>query len=300
MTASVFDGFTQHRLQGADDVEIFAMTGGSGPPVLLLHGYPQTHVCWLKIASRLAKDHTVVLTDLRGYGASGKPPGGLDHAAYSKRAMAADQVRIMQTLGFGRFAVAGHDRGGRVAHRLALDFPDAVTRLAVLDIAPTLTMYEATSRAFAEAYYHWFFLIQPFDLPERLIGADPAHYLHTTLKSWCKTDGAIPDEALAHYTRAFCDPSAIHAACEDYRAAATIDLEHDRAGAAAGHRLTMPLLALWGARGTVGRLFDVLETWREKSTSTVEGHPLDCGHFLPEERPDEVLAALKRFLIATP
>lgn len=290
--------FSSRSLPVGDGVEIHARLAGSGPPLLLLHGYPQTHVCWHRLAPRLAERFTVVATDLRGYGASSRPAGGHDHAAYAKRAMAADQHAVMRALGFERYAVVGHDRGGRVAHRLALDHPEAVTRLAVLDIAPTATMYARTDRAFAEAYYHWFFLIQPFDLPERLIASDPAYYLQTTLRAWCKTEGAISDDAMAAYLAAFASPGAIHAACEDYRAAASLDLVHDAADDAAGKRLEMPLLALWGARGTVGRLFDVLACWREKSRAEVTGHALDCGHFLPEEAPEATLEALVEFLSA--
>ena len=218
------------------------------------------------------------------------------HVNYSKRAMAVDQLEVMREIGFDRFRVVGHDRGGRVAHRLALDHPSVVERLAVLDIAPTVTMYANTNRAFAEAYYHWFFLIQPFDLPERLIGADPEYFLRWTLAAWSKDKDAIDEKAFAAYLEAFVGPEAIHAACEDNRAAATIDLEHDAADERAGRLLAMPLLALWGARGTVGRHFDVLGTWREKSASQVAGNGVDCGHFLPEEVPRDTQAELGRFL----
>jgi haloacetate dehalogenase len=209
--------------------------------------------------------------------------------------MAEDQVRAMRALGFEKFHLAGHDRGGRVAHRLARDHPGCVERLAVLDIAPTATMYAATDRDFAEAYYHWFFLIQPFDLPERLIGAEPEYYVRRTLESWGKRDGALTEEARKAYVAAFAAPGAVHAACEDYRAAATIDLEHDRADDLAGRHIQAPMLVLWGGRGIVGRTFDVLATWREKSRGPVEGEALDCGHFVPEEAPDATLAAFERF-----
>jgi haloacetate dehalogenase len=296
----MFQGFTAQTVETGNGIEIRALVGGSGPPVLLLHGFPQTHVCWHKVAPRLAEKFTVVATDLRGYGASSKPSskslGGADHAAYSKRAMAADQVEVMRRLGFDRFRLVGHDRGGRVAHRLALDHPASVERLAVLDIAPTSTMYAATDRALAEAYYHWFFLIQPYDFPERMIGADPDYFMRRTLASWCKVEGAIDERATAAYIEAFSRPDAIHAACEDYRAAASIDLEHDATDEKAGRLLTMPLLVLWGARGTIGRRFDVLQTWHEKSDAAVSGKALDCGHFVPEEAPDATFAELLRFL----
>lgn len=292
----MFEGFTSHTVPVGNGIEIAAVVGGSGPPVLLLHGYPQTRACWRKIAPRLAERFTVVAADLRGYGASSKPPGGADHAAYAKRAMAADQVALMQALGFPRFRLVGHDRGGRVAHRLALDHAETVERLAVLDICPTATMYAATDRAFAEAYYHWFFLIQPPDFPERMIVNNTDYYIRRTIASWCRTEGAFDEAILRHYVEAVFDPAAIHAACEDYRAAATIDLAHDAESDASGLKLTMPLLALWGARGTVGRMFDVLATWREKSAASVTGQALDCGHFLPEEAPEATLAALLDFL----
>ena len=296
----MFDNFRSKTIDVGDGVEIFARVGGSGPPLLLLHGYPETHVCWHTVVPHLLSTFTVVVTDLRGYGASSKLEGGPHHANYAKRAMALDQVKVMHALGFDRFVLAGHDRGGRVAQRLAVDHPEVVRRLAVLDIAPTDTMYAATDRKFAEAYYHWFFLIQPFDLPERLIEAEAAFYLRTTLSSWCKTPGAITDEAMAAYLAAFTSPGAVHSACEDYRAAATIDLEHARADVEGHRSIRSPLLALWGERGIVGRQFDVLACWREKSSSTVEGKALDCGHFVPEEAPEQTAAELRRFFLDGP
>jgi haloacetate dehalogenase len=296
----MFESFTSHTIPTGNGIEIAAWVAGAGPPLLLLHGFPQTHVCWHKIAPALAERFTVVATDLRGYGLSSKPHGGGDHGLYSKRTMASDQVAVMGALGFPRFQVAGHDRGGRVAHRMALDHPDAVERIAVLDIAPTSTMYAATNRDFAEAYYHWFFLIQPFDLPERLIEAAPDYYLRRTLASWCKNENAIKAEVLEHYAEAFCLPGAIHAMCEDYRASASIDLEHDLADERAGRRVAMPLLALWGARGTVARQFDVIAAWRDRSVSSVTGEAIDCGHFLPEEQPAATLSALLRFYTDDP
>ncbi|WP_375463304.1 alpha/beta fold hydrolase [uncultured Methylobacterium sp.] len=285
-------GFHLHDID-ADGVRIRAAVGGAGPPLLLLHGHPQTHATWGRIAPRLAERFTVVAADLRGYGDSDKPPGGVGHAAYAKRAMAADQVAVMRALGHERFALVGHDRGGRVAHRLALDHPHAVTRLAVLDIAPTATMYARTDRAFATRYFWWFFLIQPEPLPERLIAADPAFFLRSQIDGQSKTPGATSEALFAEYLRCYADPATRHAICEDYRAAASIDLEHDAADASA--RIAVPLLALWGAKGTVGQLYDVLATWREKATD-VSGHALACGHTLQEEAPEETLAALLDFL----
>jgi haloacetate dehalogenase len=286
----MFDGFTARRV-AVNGTEINLVTGGSGPPLLLLHGYPQTHVIWHRIAPGLARDFTVVAPDLRGYGDSGKPPGGQDHSGYAKRTMALDQVAMMSALGFERFAMVGHDRGARVGHRLALDHPERLTRLALLDIVPTLDFYRAINQRTATAYYHWFFLIQPADFPERLIGADPAGFLDW---QFSRLGGSgIEPAALAEYARCFSDPRTIHATCEDYRAAASIDLEHDAADR--DRRIACPLLVLWGRSGVVGRNFDVLDVWRERATS-LAGRALDCGHYLPEEAPAETEAEIRRFL----
>jgi haloacetate dehalogenase len=289
----VLAGFSDERIEVGERVAIRARRAGDGPPVLLLHGYPQTHACWHRVAPRLVDaGFSVVLADLRGYGDSSKPASAPDHSTYSKRAMAADQVAVMRAMGFKRFAVAGHDRGGRVAHRMALDHPAAVARLAVLDIAPTATMYGRTDMAFATGYYHWFFLIQPAPLPERLIGAEPEFYLRRKLAAWDRGDDTFAPEAFAEYLRAFADPATITATCEDYRAAATIDLEHDAADA--GRRVAAPLLALWGERGLVGQSYDVLATWREKAED-VQGRALPTGHYLPEEAPQATADALIGF-----
>ena len=231
----------------------------------------------------------------RGYGDSSKPDGGAGHVNYSKRAMAADQVELMRALGFPRFRLAGHDRGARVAHRLCLDHPQAVDSVAMLDISPTRIMYGRTDMAFATAYYHWFFLIQPFDLPERLIGADPVYYLRRKLAGWSSGLGHFDPRALAEYERCFADPATIHATCEDYRAAATIDLEHDAADA--GARIECPLLALWGTKGVVNRLFDPVADWKSVARD-VRGKALPSGHFLAEEAPEETLAELAAFFFA--
>ncbi|WP_243956711.1 alpha/beta fold hydrolase [Methylobacterium sp. J-067] len=285
-------GFELHDVEtGA--VRIRASVGGSGPPLLLLHGHPQTHATWQAVAPRLATNFRVVAMDLRGYGDSDKPEGGARHANYSKRAMAADAVAVMARLGYERFALVGHDRGGRVGHRLALDHPQAVTRLALFDIAPTATMYARTDKDFATRYFWWFFLIQPAPLPERLIAADPEFFLRTHVDGQSKTPGSPSSALFAEYLRVYRDPATRHAICEDYRAAATIDLEHDAADAET--RIAVPVLALWGAKGTVGQTYDVLETWREKAAD-VSGRALDCGHTLQEERPDDVLAELTQFL----
>jgi haloacetate dehalogenase len=293
--APLMPGFRLHDVDVGSGITIRAATAGTGPSLLLLHGHPQTHVTWRKVAPQLAQRFSVVACDLRGYGDSSKPEGGGDHAAYSKRVMAADQVAAMRVLGHERFAVVGHDRGGRVAHRMALDHPQAVSRLALLDIAPTATMYARTDKVFATRYFWWFFLIQDAPLPERMINADREYFLRSHIDAQLKTPGAIEPEAFAEYLRCYDDPATVHAICEDYRAAAGIDLEHDAAGAYA--RLEIPLLALWGARGTVGALYDVLQTWREKATD-VRGRALDCGHCLQEERPEQLLEELFQFLQA--
>ncbi|MBM3569743.1 MAG: alpha/beta hydrolase [Alphaproteobacteria bacterium] len=286
-----FKGFERRRI-AVGEVEINLRIGGSGPPLLLLHGYPQTHLMWHKLAPDLARSFTVIASDLRGYGDSSKPPGGPDHAGYSKRAMARDQVEVMAALGFARFMVAGHDRGGRVAHRLALDHADRVTKLAVLDIVPTYDLFKGTDQAFATAYFHWFFLIQPFDFPERMIGRDPADYLARIVARWGNDPRVVPPDVMTEYLRCFSDPAAIHASCEDYRAAASIDLDHD--GADRERRIECPLLALWGEKGAMHRMYDVLGMWRPRAR-LVEGRALPCGHFLPEEAPEETLAAMRAF-----
>lgn len=286
-------GFSR-RMIDADGVSIHVATAGSGPPVLMLHGHPQNMLTWHKVApSIVSAGFSVVLADLRGYGDSEKPPGGERHVAYSKRAMALDQVRAMRRLGHERFAVVGHDRGGRVAHRMALDHPGAVDRLCVIDIAPTATMYALTNKEFATRYFWWFFLIQPYDLPERLIGYDPAYFLDRHLKGQMKVQGSADPRVVADYLRCYAKPETIHAICEDYRAAAGIDLEHDAADET--KRVGAPLLALWGELGTVGALYDVLATWRDKA-SNVSGRPLACGHTLQEEAPEAFLAELMPFL----
>jgi haloacetate dehalogenase len=266
--------------------------GGSGPPMLLLHGYPQTHVMWHKILPALAREYTVVAADLRGYGDSSKPPGGDRHAAYSFREMARDQVEVMAALGFEEFCLVGHDRGARVAHRMMLDYPEAVKKAVLMDIAPTLAMYEKTDMAFAAGYYHWFFLIQPFDLPERLIGADPEFFLRRKLKRGVKAEGAFAANAMEEYIRCFSNPKTIHATCEDYRAAAGIDLAHDRADL--GRRIETPLHVLWGELGLVGKQFDALAEWRSVATD-VTGRSLPCGHYLAEELPEETTGDILNF-----
>ena len=290
----MFEGFERVRVE-TEGATIEGIRGGEGPPVLLLHGYPQTHAMWHLVAPLLAGAFTFVATDLRGYGDSSKPEGGKDHAGYSKRAMALDQVEVMRELGFDSFAVAGHDRGGRVAHRMALDHPERVTKLAVLDIVPTYHIFATADKNLATAYYHWFFLIQPYDLPEHLIGADPDYYLGKKLGGWGPGVEIFAPEAYAEYQRCFRDPKTIHASCEDYRAAATIDLTHDEADR--DRKAEHPLLALWGENGVVERLYGPLDVWR-RYASDVRGRALPAGHFLVEESPEETAKELIAFLEA--
>ncbi len=287
----MLDDFERMKID-ADGVVINLVKGGAGRPLLLLHGNPQTLVMWHKVMPGLAERFTVVASDLRGYGDSSKPPGGGDHAGYAKRAMALDQVQVMRALGFERFFVAGHDRGGRVGHRMALDHPEAVHRLAVLDIVPTHKIFATTDKALATAYYHWFFLIQPYDLPETLIGANPEYYLRKKFSRASADPEAITPEVFDEYLRCFRDPATIHASCEDYRAAASIDLDHDDADLET--KLACPLLAMWGEKAAMHRLYDVLACWRERAAD-VRGRALPCGHYLPEEAPEETAAELMRF-----
>jgi haloacetate dehalogenase len=296
-----FDGFeaAHHDVGG---LRLFVRTGGAAPapPVLLLHGFPQTHAMWRRVARLLGPHFQLVMPDLRGYGDSDKPAAAPDHGDYSKRTMASDMAWLMRSLGHERYFVAGHDRGGRVAHRLALDHPGAVHKLALIDIAPTLDMYDRSDKDFAAAYYHWYMLIQPHPLPERLIGGNARFYLHWTLGGWGANGiDHVEPHALAEYERCFCTPHAIHAACEDYRAAATIDLVHDRASRAAGHRIACDTLVMWGERGIVHRFFDPVALWQAQCSTRVAGRLcVGAGHFIPEEQPEETAAALREFFEA--
>jgi len=285
-----FPGFRQltKKTSGAT---INFVTGGSGPPLLLLHGYPETHIMWRKVAPQLARKFTVVAADLRGYGDSSKPVGGGDHAAYSKRTMAQDQVDVMNSLGFQRFSVVGHDRGGRVAHRMAIDHPDSVQKLVVLDIVPTYKMFHSVTKELATSNFHWFFLIQPEPLPETMIGNSAEFWLKSRFTAL--PPDAINKDAFAEYLRSFRTPAMIHATCEDYRAGASIDLTHDDADLQ--RKISCPVLALWAEKGAMHRQFNVLEAWRERA-SNVSGKPLPSSHFIAEEIPEMLLSELGAFL----
>lgn len=290
----LFEGMREIDVE-VGEVRLHARVGGSGPPLLLLHGHPQTHAMWHRVAPALAERFSLVAPDLRGYGDSSRPPLGALEAWGAKRAMAADFAALMTRLGHANFAVLAHDRGARVAHRLAVDHAQRVTRLMLLDIAPTLAMYEGTTEAFARRYWHWFFLIQPAPLPERLIEADPVAYLRDVMGRRHAGLAAFDRAAWSEYERCIALPGSAAGMCLDYRAAAGIDLEHDRADRAAGRRLTQPLRVLWGGRGVVGDCFDVLALWRAVA-DRVDGRAIDCGHYIAEEQPDELLREALAFL----
>jgi haloacetate dehalogenase len=279
----MLDGFHTFDIDRAG-VRLRCRRAGQGAPLLLLHGHPQTHAMWHRVAPQLAQRFTVVLMDLRGYGDSGRPEAGEGSGAYAKREMALDALAVMRSQGFERFGVLAHDRGARVAHRLAADHASAVSRMLLLDIAPTLAMYENTSLGFATAYWHWFFLVQPPPLPEALIDGDPVRYLRSVMGRRHAGLAAFDPAALAEYERCALLPGTSHGICGDYRASAGIDLDHDRADVQAGRKLTMPLRVIWGEHGAVGTNFDVLALWRERATA-VTGASLPCGHYIAEEAP---------------
>jgi len=290
----MFEAFESRRF-AVEGAEVHARVGGQGAPLLLLHGHPQTHAMWHRVAPALAQRFRVVALDLRGYGDSSRPAPDAAHAGHSKRAMARDARAVMAQLGHERFAVCAHDRGARVAHRLALDHPAAVSRMLLLDIAPTLAMYEGTTEAFARAYWHWFMLIQPAPLPERLIEPDPVFYLRSVMGRRHAGLAAFDPAALAEYERCIARPGSAASICEDYRASASIDLDHDRADRAAGRRVEVPLRVLWAEHGAVGRCFDVLALWREAARE-VSGCAVPCGHYIAEELPERLLEEIQAFL----
>lgn len=284
------DNFSKTKIK-TSGAEINLVHGGSGRPLLLLHGYPQTHVTWHQIAPQLAQHFHVICPDLRGYGDSEKPPSSADHYTYSKRAMAQDMVEVMESLGYREFLVAGHDRGARVTHRMTLDYPERIKKACVMDIVPTHHMYTTTDQSFATGYYHWFFLIQPDGLPEHMINADPAYYLTESLKRGSAPSTVFADEAMAEYLRCF-NPESVHASCEDYRASASIDLVHDEEDME--KKVACPLLVLWSEKGFVNKNYNILSVWNEHAKH-IEGKAVDCGHFLPEEAPAAVYDELFRF-----
>jgi haloacetate dehalogenase len=293
----MLEGFTRTEIK-TSGARIVTVHGGKGPPVLLMHGNPFTHLSWHKIAPRLAQEFSVVCTDLRGYGESEKPPGGEDHSGYSFRAMAQDQVEVMAALGFERFQAAGHDRGARVLHRMCLDHPQAVERAAILDIIPQHYLLNHVTRAWGTFSWHWFFMVQPYDLPERLMGADPEFFIRNKLAKTKQGLSFFDETALAEYIRCFKNPATVHAICEDYRATFGVDLDMDTADFSAGRKITCPLLLLWGATGGVGRNHKPMEIWTAYATDIRGGKALPCGHYLSEEAPQETLAELRAFFAA--
>lgn len=300
MIETAFNSFTRFDID-VNGVRIHGVRSAATPesrarpPLLLLHGYPQSHLIWHKVAGTLAERYAVIATDLRGYGESSKPARLPDHANYSKREMARDQVELMRALGFDAFFVCGHDRGGRVAHRMALDYPEVVKKLVVLDISPTLTMYEETSMDFALGYWWWFFLVQPAPFPETLISASPEAYLASKLTSGLAGRTPFTDETYAAYLGYMRDLGTVHSMCEDYRAAASIDLVHDRADREAGKKIVCPLYVLWGEYAIVHRCFAPLQDWRKFAT-TVSGQSVASGHYIPEEIPNVLISELITFL----
>ncbi|MCW8087095.1 alpha/beta fold hydrolase [Sabulicella glaciei] len=290
-----FEGFALEERDVAG-MRVRFRRGGSGPPLLLLHGNPQTHAMWHKVAPVLARRFTVICPDIRGYGFSAKPKPAPGHAAYAKREMAKDVLGLMRELGHERFSVVSHDRGARLAHRLVLDHAEAVERLCVMDIVPTLHHFENADMEFGLGYYHWFWLAQPHPGPETLIRQDVEMWFRIHTSREPKDDGFFHPEARADYLAALREPGTVEAICEDYRAAATIDLEHDRESRAQGVKVACPLLALWGEKGKIGQWYDALAVWRAYSAAEVTGHAVNSGHYLAEEAPGEVLEALEEFL----
>lgn len=283
--------FKNEKILVEEKIFINVTHGGKGKPLLLIHGYPQTHIMWHKVVEKLSKEYYIICPDLRGYGDSSKPKGDEKHLIYSKKSMAKDMITLMQKLGFDKFFVAGHDRGARVTHRMCLDYPNNILKACVMDITPTYHMFKNTNQAFATGYYHWFFLIQPDFLPETMIGNNPRYYLEEKLKRWSAKGSVFDKKAIDEYVRCF-DKDSIHATCEDYRAGASIDMSDDEKDR--NRKISTPLLVLWGEKGFVNRTYDVLNVWKEYALD-LSGEALDCGHFLPEEKPKEVSQKLKEF-----
>ena len=288
----MFDDFKSAKLK-SNKINIHYKIGGKGYPILMLHGYPQTHIMWRKVAPILSKDYTVICSDLRGYGDSDKPSSDVIHRNYSKKEMAKDQAELMELLGFKKYIVVGHDRGARVAHRMGLDYKDKIDKMVLMDIVPTNHVFDTANMTLATRYYHWFFLIQKHPFPEKLIGNDPEFYLRSKLFMWGLNEQYMSEDVINEYLRCFSNPDTIRASCEDYRAGATIDMEdhnndYDK-------KIECPLLILWGKKGTVEELYDPIEVWN-KWAKNVQGYSLDCGHFIPEERPEETIDYIKNFI----
>ena len=287
----MFENFKEKKIL-VGGININFKIGGEGEPLLLLHGYPQTHVLWRKLAPLFAKHYTVICSDLRGYGDSDKPKSDDMHSTYSKKSMAFDQNELMKKLGFDKYYLVGHDRGGRVAHRMAVDYQENIKKLSVLDIVPTSHVFDNTSALLARRYYHWFFLIQTFPHPETMIGKDPEYYIRSKLKMWGSNNDYLTEDIINEYLRCF-TPETIHASCEDYRAGASIDLVHHKEDA--GKKIICPLQVLWGVKATVEELYDPIKVWKDWADN-VEGESIDCGHFLPEEKPIETYESIYKFL----
>lgn len=292
-----FEGFKEHTITVEDGINIYARSGGSGPPLLLLHGFPQSHHIWHIVAPELARSYSVVAMDLRGYGASSKPPGDDRHTRYAKSAMARDAKTVMVKLGYESFFVCAHDRGARVAHKLCVDYPESVKKAIFLDIAPTLAMYEKTDQTFATAYFHWFFLIQKKPFPELTITQNPQQFCDLFMGGRYSGLGAFHPDAYKYYVKVMGEQDAVHGMCEDYRAAAEIDLEESRADIAAGRLIKSPLRVLWGEHGIIEKCFDALKDWQAVSSSTVDGNKVPSGHYIPEEIPDLLLQNIQDFLM---
>jgi len=286
----MFEQFKQDKIN-VNEININYKIGGKGEPLLLLHGYPQSHILWRKIAPLFAENYTVICSDLRGYGDSDKPESDKSHLAYSKKKMGLDQNELMKKLGFNEYFLVGHDRGGRVAHRMAIDYKENIKKISVLDIVPTSHVFKNTNALLARRYYHWFFLIQSFPHPETMIGNDPEYYIRSKLKMWGANDEYLTEDVLQEYLRCF-TPETIHASCEDYRAGASIDLKHHEEDL--HKKISCPLQVLWGAKATVEELYDPVKVWKEWAIN-VEGKSIDCGHFLPEESPIETYDAIIKF-----
>ena len=280
--------------KNVDGIKINYRIGGEGSPVLLLHGYPQTHIMWRKVAVKLSKNFTVICSDLRGYGDSDKPPSNLSHSIYSKVEMAADQHKLMLELGFKKYFLVGHDRGARVAHRMSINYKKNIIKTIFLDIIPTNSVFELADQELARKYFHWFFLIQKYPFPEKLIEANPEFYLKTKLKMWGNSEKFINQAAMKEYLRCFKKKNTIHATCEDYRAASTIDIAHHNKDKR--NKITFPILVIWGKYGTIEKLYNPIKIWK-KWALNVSGYSLKCGHFIPEERPKELLHGIKKFFM---